>query len=145
MRSHRRALVVAMALFAVGNIVATFARSGIPYSFDGRVEAIEVNSEKVPGIDDVWLVVIDGGDSIHLDNRFAAQLEEGEQVRKRFFGRTLARSAGEDISLSPSRDFWGMFPALLLFGTAVWYLDRRRKGAPEGAPKNCEERSRSVT
>jgi hypothetical protein len=115
------------------NLAVTFARSGIPYDLSGRVESVVINSEKDPGIDDVWLVRIAGRDPVHLDNSVAAQLDEGEELIKHPFGRTIGRPEDEDIALAPSREFWGMIPALLVLASCVVVLERKRKRAPEGA------------
>lgn len=129
MLSPKRALVILLVMFSLGNLVFTFARSGIPYDLTGRVESVVINSEKDPGIDDVWLVRIEGREPVHLDNRIAAQLKEGEQLIKPRFGRTIARPQGEDIGLSPSREVWGMIPVLLVLALSVYVLDRKRKTA----------------
>jgi hypothetical protein len=134
LHSPKRALAVLLSAFCLGNLFVTFARSGIPYDLSGRVASIVINSEKDPGIDDVWLVRVDGRDPVHLDTRVAAQLEEGEEVVKRPFGLTIGRADAVDVRLSPSRDFWGMIPALLVLSLSVFLLERRRKGAPGGAP-----------
>lgn len=133
MPSPRHVLAVLLASFCLANLSFTVARSGIPYDLSGRVESVVINSEKDPGIDDVWLVRIDGRDPVHLDTRVAAQLHEGEELVKRPFGRTIGRPDGEDISLSPSREFWGMIPVAFVMALSVFFLERRRRRAPEGA------------
>ena len=120
-------MVGLFAVFAIANLAVTFARSGIPYDLTGRVESVVVNSEKDPGIDDVWLVRIEGKDAVHLDTSVAAHLDEGEQIVKHRFGRTLGRSEGEDLLLWPSEDFWSMFPTLVALAFAGIALERHRR------------------
>ena len=135
--SARAALIALFAAFAIANLAVTFARSGILYDLTGRVESVVVNSEKDPGIDDVWLVDIEGRGAVHLDTTVAAQLEEGDELVKHRFGREIGRLEGEDILLWPSEDFWSMIPTLVALGAAGLVLERqrrsRRKRAPEGA------------
>jgi hypothetical protein len=114
-----------LALLAVGNLWATFHRSGIPVGLAGRVERIEVRREKHPGLDDVHLVTV-AGQVIHLDAEVAALLQVGDEVRKSGWSASLTTPSGT-FRLTPSRDFWRMLRAMpLLFGGALLLLRGRQ-------------------
>jgi hypothetical protein len=53
-------LLVAVVLFAALAAWSLAVRSTIPMALDGAVTGIEIRQEKHPGVDDVWLVAIDG-------------------------------------------------------------------------------------
>ena len=74
-------LVAAGVLFAALAGWTMVARSTIPTALDGTVTKIEVRPEKHPGVDDVWMVSIDG-EARHLDRAVAELLTEGTRVRK---------------------------------------------------------------
>lgn len=118
-----------------GNFSSVFARSGIPYGFEGRITSIERRLEKHPGVDDVWLVAIDGK-AVHLDSLVAESLRAGDVVSKERLSARL-RTPREQVRLQPSRDFWGMVFLTVFLGAAFLLLilpngsrDDRGGGSP---------------
>ena len=110
------AVVVALAAIALGAVTeSTVFRL-----------AIEVGTEKHPGIDDVWMVTIDGGRELHLDYEVARTLDEGVELDKPAWSRTIELAAGPDVELTPSRDFWGMLPTVGVLLGCLWLVSRRR-------------------
>ena len=127
MRSPRRYLLAFGVILALGNLGATFHRSGILISLTGQVEAIEVVHQKHPGSDDVYFVAI-AGRKIHLDADVASLMSEGDTVRKGAWSTSLETPRGI-ASIGVSRDFTRMAVAMPLIVALVSILllrDRRR-------------------
>ena len=92
--------------FAALNIAAMLGRSLIPRSLDAAVERIEVRPEKRPGVDDVWLVHLDGR-AVHVDAEIAEGLRAGDRLSKVAWSPTL-RIDESTARLALSRDARGM-------------------------------------
>lgn len=116
------ALVVAMCL---ANLWVLLLRSGIPYSLEGTVTDIQVRTEKLAGIDDVWIVTV-GDRQLHLDYDLARALRKDHEIRKGAWSTSVEIESRPDIHLQPSRDFWGMVPTSIVVVGAMWLLGRRR-------------------
>jgi len=107
MRSGR-SFWAALALVVVGVAFAALAgwsmvaRSTIPTALDGTVTRIEVRPEKHPGVDDVWMVTVDG-EARHLDRAVAELLTEGVRVRKDAWDTELT-VGGETRTVALSQD-----------------------------------------
>ena len=131
-----------MVALVLGNLWFTLARSSIPVGFAGRVDSIEVLTEKKPGIDDVYVVRIgvEGlvlGPAVpypaqfHADEAVASDLVEGEIYTKERWDSCITAlstpTVPECTPVTPSKDFWGMvaaMPVVLLTGIVI--LIRRR-------------------
>ena len=115
MRSRRAAaglLLAGVVAFAALNVVETVRRSWIPSAVDGTVESIQVRTEKNPGVDDVWLVTVDG-DTDHVDAEVGRRLAEGDMVSKAA-GATTLQVNGRAVPLQLSRDARGMLVVMPL-------------------------------
>ena len=95
-------LLVAVVLFAALAAWSLAVRSTIPMALDGTVTSVETRHEKHPGVDDVWLVSIDG-DQRHLDTEIAVGLSVGDHLEKERWGTHLEVN-GEARSLHLSSD-----------------------------------------
>lgn len=82
-------LVLTGVLFAALAAWSLVERSTIPTALQGTVTNVELRHEKHPGVDDVWLVSVDGAALRHVDSDVAALLEEGDRVQKAAWDRTL--------------------------------------------------------
>ena len=123
-RAVRVLVFVGALVLASGNLWETFRRSTVPLELNGRVEMIEVRREKHPGVDDVHLVAIEGR-TIHVDEAFAMHLDLGMRVVKRGWS-TQVTVNGRDVTIHPSRDFYGMaivMPLLLVILLVVLRLN----------------------
>ena len=115
--------MVIMIALAAGALLATFVRSAIPIALTGRVTKIEVVHEKVPGIDDVHLVTVDG-ETTHVDPFVTNLIEEGDRVEKGAWSQAIT-VGGEEFELQTSPDFRRMLVALpLIVGTGLLLLFR---------------------
>ena len=116
MRSRERVaqvvMLVLVAGFAVTAIVATVNRSLIPRALDATVTAVEVRSEKHVGVDDVWLIHLDGR-PVHVDAATAEQLPQGATVRKQAWERHAVVD-GRRLRLALSDDARGMLAVMPL-------------------------------
>ena len=104
------------------------ARSTIPLPLDGTVTRIELRHEKHPGVDDVWMVSVDG-EQRHLDTAVAHLLEVGDLVTKDRWDTRLSVN-GEERSLHLSGDSRAMLwlaPVVALIALAL--AVPRRRGA----------------
>jgi hypothetical protein len=122
-------LLVAVVLFAALAAWSLAIRSTIPMAFDGTVTSIETRHEKHPGVDDVWLVSIDG-DQRHLDTEIAVGLSVGDHVTKERWDTRLEVN-GKERSLHLSDDSRAMlfFAPILALAAAVLAIPQRRSGA----------------
>ena len=113
-----------------------FARSGILLRFDGTVTAIEVRREHQQGVDDVWLVSIDG-QPVHLDPQLAGSLRVGDRIVKRRWD-AIVLIDGESRELSPTTDARRMLlvaPVAVALTAAVALPGRRRVDASADGPE----------
>jgi hypothetical protein len=122
-------LLVAVVLFAALAAWSLAVRSTIPIPLDGTVTSIETRHEKHPGVDDVWLVAIDG-DQRQLDSEIAEGLSVGDHVAKERWDTRLDLN-GEARSLHLSDDSRAMlfFAPILALTAAALALPRRWSGA----------------
>ena len=101
------ALVAAtVVVFAGVGAWSAWARSSIPMAIDAEVTSLEVRTEKHPGVDDVWLVGLDG-ETHHLDAAVARRLPVGARVSKDRFARAMTVD-GDRVELAPSDDAGAM-------------------------------------
>jgi hypothetical protein len=119
-------LVVMAVLFAGLAAWSLAARSAIPLTLDGTVTQVEVREEKHPGVDDVWMVYIDG-DPRHLDSELAADLEVGDRIRKdRWETSLVVNDTTRDLALSDNaRTMFGVAPLSVLMAALLALLGRR--------------------
>lgn len=119
-RRAAAALVLAAVCFALLGIAAAVSRSLIPHRVDATIDRIEVRHEKHPGVDDVWLVHLDGR-AVHVDAATARRLQVGVPLHKERWDTRL--TAGDRaIPLSLSHDAQGMLwvmPLTVLAAIAV--------------------------
>jgi hypothetical protein len=122
-------LLVAVVLFAALAAWSLAVRSTIPMALEGTVTSIETRQEKHPGVDDVWLVSIDG-EQRHLDTELAEALGVGDHLAKERWDTHLEVN-GEERPLRLTNDARAMlFLAPILALTAAGLaVPRRRSGA----------------
>jgi hypothetical protein len=128
LRSPKLVLGLGTLALCVFNLYVLIYRSLIPVSVDGVVTGTEVRIEKLPGTDDVHIVVIDGR-QIHVDSSIEGALSKGERVSKAAFSTSLETSDGP-LPLRPSTAFWRMLivmPAMLAL--TLWVLSLGHKGS----------------
>ncbi len=104
------------ALLALGNVWFAAARSTIPMGISDQLEDVEVRNEKHPGKDDVYLLKMKSGSLIHVDQRVAVELKNGDRLEKKAWGRSLAVGSRR-VQLNWSADYQGMIlamPSILL-------------------------------
>ena len=131
---HRVALALIAAVvvaFAAAGTWALVARSTIPVAIDAEVTSVEVRGEKHPGVDDVWLVGLDGR-THHFDAAVARAVAVGDRVVKERFSRTLLVD-GEPVPLRLSDDARAMLwvapgTAVVTVAVAALLGKRRRDG-----------------
>jgi hypothetical protein len=131
-RLARLVLVVVAFGFAATAIGATVSRSLIPRALDATVDAVEVRVEKHPGIDDVWLVYLDG-DAVHVDAATARQLDAGMAVHKTAWATTLTAD-GASIPLALSAEARAMLWVMPLTVLAAVVATRLRRSSPAKHP-----------
>lgn len=126
-------LVIMAVLFAALGAWSLAARSAIPLALDGTITQVEVREEKHPGVDDVWIVSIDG-EPRHLDSELAAELEVGDRIRKdRWETHLDVNDATRDLVFSDdARAMFGVAPLSLLLAALLalpgrWFTSRRRR------------------
>ncbi len=129
MRLPKAVLATLLVVFAAGNVWATLQRSTIPLALDGTVTAIDLRFEKERGVDDVYLVTLDGERTIHVDTAIGRQLAWGDRVSKQRWDRTLSTPRGP-VPLTPSRDTRRMLVVMALVVLAGWLLLLRPSGNP---------------
>ncbi len=123
MRSCRLTLLGIILLGAATNIAVTLRRTMIPLEINGVVSTLEIRHEKHPGIDDIYLVTIDGR-RYHVDSDLGTQLLPATEVEKSRWSRTMKTSEGP-IRLSLSRDAASMLVAMPLLVSVGLLLMRR--------------------
>jgi len=127
-------LLVSMAVVFVALAAWSLsARSAIPLELSGTVTQVEVREEKHPGVDDVWVVYVDG-DPRHLDAELAADLEVGDRISKdRWDTGLVVNGTTRGLSLSDdARAMFGVGPLAVLLVTLLalpgrWFALRRRR------------------
>ena len=113
MRSPKFLLAVIVLSLCAGNLWFTLVRSTIPLNLDGRVESIDILTEKHPGLDDVYIARV-GDKSIHIDEAVARNLREGDSIRKDAWSERIKNTTDpkRSIELSTSEDFRGMLAVM---------------------------------
>ena len=104
------------------NVWVTLARSTIPAHLQATVIGVEVLPEKHPGVDDVWMVTVDG-ERFQADRAVAQHLAPGQRVQKAAWSRTLEVD-GHSVLLSLSADARAMWIAMPLLVLLIWALLR---------------------
>lgn len=131
MRLPSIVFALAAVVFGLINVGITFARSTIPYALHGRIEAIDLKFEKHPGVDDVYLVTINGR-SYHVDRAVGVRLDQSDRIDKQAWSASL-RTPRETVRLRPSADarrMTAVMPVAVLAALALTLagarIDRRR-------------------
>lgn len=128
--SRRVAVVLLLSsafLFSALGAWSLVERSTIPLALNGTVTEIEVRPEKHPGVDDVWIVWIEG-EPYHLDVAVASKLGVGDRVAKGRWERYLTVN-GTDRRVSLSDDAGAMLflsPAMVLLCAALAFPRSKR-------------------
>ena len=128
-------LLVAVVLFAALAAWSLAVRSTIPMALDGTVTSIETRHEKHPGVDDVWLVAIDG-DQRHLDTEIAVGLSVGDHLEKERWD-THRRGEQRGAVAAPeqrSRAMLFLAPILALTAAVLAAAPRRSGAGTTGSP-----------
>lgn len=102
--------------FTLSNVWYAFARSTIPLALSGEVTQKIRLLEKHRGVDDVYMVVLDGHRSVQVDQPIFAAVSIGSSLSKAAWSRRL-RVDQDELRLHASSDLVGMLivmPALLL-------------------------------
>ena len=131
MRSPRLALVVIAAALCLGNLIFSLLRSTIPIGLDGTVDNVEFLTSKNPGIDDIYVLSVDGN-HIHVDKDVARLLRRGARISKDPWSTELTIGEGDSggvIQLRPSSDFTGMLVTTPVVILVLLILLRQTKGA----------------
>lgn len=103
-------------VLAVSNLWFTAVRSTIPLSIDDRIVSKQKRLEKLPGVDDVYLLTLTQGRTIQVDERVYDFVTESSNVRKVAWAAQL-HSGEQNLELEWSRDFRRMMvimPAVLV-------------------------------
>lgn len=117
-------------LFCAGNVWFTAVRSTIPRSMNGTVIKKSIGREKHAGLDDVYWLLLDSGEKLHVDPQVFNAVNQGEHVRKEAWSRELHHGS-TTLTLEWSSDLrgmlWGMSAAagVILLLTAA--IKRKRK------------------
>lgn len=136
--SRRVAVVLLLAaafLFSALGAWSVVKRSTIPMALNGTVTEIEVRPEKHPGVDDVWIVWIEG-EGHHLDVAVASKLSVGDRVAKGRWERHLMVD-GTDRRVSLSDDARAMLflsPAMVLLCAALAFPRSKKGEDSDGVP-----------
>jgi hypothetical protein len=137
-------LSMAIGLAAV-NLWNAAVRSTIPLALHGKITEIELRREKHPGKDDVFVLRVDSGITIHIDAQLAQELEVGQRLDKIAWQTDLevVRDGDEStskLSLKWSRDYYGMCVAmpLVLIVYAVTSVVVIRSCKLDDEPKDCQ-------
>ncbi len=124
-------LLILGTILAAGNLWISAARSTIPLSLNDIVERVEIRHEKHPGKDDVYLVHLRSGRTMHMDQAVATALFLKGTIQKQSWERHV-RVKNRIVNLDWSADARGMFLAmpaimLILLATSIWVCWQRRE------------------
>ena len=115
-------------VLAVSNLWFTAVRSTIPLSIDDRIVSKQKRLEKLPGVDDVYLLTLTQGRTIQVDERVYDFVTESSNVRKVAWAAQL-HSGEQNLELEWSRDFRRMMvimPAVLVTLVGLYAATMRR-------------------
>lgn len=102
----------------------------MPLALAGYVTDKTQLAEKHSGVDDVYMLVLDGRRRLQVDPPIFAAVETGSRLEKAAWSRTL-RVDDRELEIHFSADFWGM----LVVMPAVWltciFLARGASGSSE--------------
>ncbi len=137
-------LLTALAILAVGgasalgNLWFSAKRSLIPLALDTTVEDRWRAYEKHPGVDDVRVLILPGGDGVEVDEAPYRMCVKGARIGKTAWERTLWVDK-KPIPLSWSADARGMAVVMPLAGALLLLvlgagLRSRRAGAAGRSP-----------
>lgn len=146
MRSPRVLLVTATVLLCLGNLIFSFLRSTIPIALDGTVDNVEFLTSKNRGIDDIYVLSVDGR-HLHVDKDVAQQLDSNARVFKEAWSSDLTVGQGSSartIELEPSADFEGMLVAMPVTALVITVLLLRKKRDVAGPQKRSANRETPV-
>ena len=125
----RVALVALAACLCAANVWFVSARSLIPSQLHDVVTGREIRREKHPGVDDVFLLHLQSGRCLVVDERVFQQVNQGDAIRKDAWSR-LVEHNGPIAALTWSSDagrmLWTMPLVLLVFLVAAFTQKQRR-------------------
>ncbi len=133
MRSPRHALALIALALCCTNLVVTLWRSTIPIEVEGTLEKIEFLTEDNPGIDEIYVLHIDGSE-FHVDKAVATRLTANVHVSKDAWSTEMVvgrYAAARTIDVRPSADFIGMalvMPVVALVVVILLFVRSREPG-----------------
>jgi hypothetical protein len=101
--------------FAGGNLWFTSARSLIPLELNHVVERKELRREKIPGVDDVYMLHLSGGRVLQVDPAVYRLIQDGDAIQKES-GSDRLQAGSRTITLDWSEDRRGMITVMPLAG-----------------------------
>ncbi len=115
-------------IFSGANVWFTAARSTIPLSIQGVISQKQLLIEKHPGVDDVYVITLDGNRKLHVDAILYDALLEKQSIAKKAWENSILVD-GNVVPLTWSSDaramIWAM-PCTLLICLAVAVSVMRR-------------------
>ena len=138
MRSPRLFVVAATVVLCTANLSFTLLRSTIPLNLDGRVHGIVFITEKHPGIDDIYVLTVEGAE-IQVDPAVALEIDVGDHIDKAAWSTEMVISDEEpqrSVRVQTSRDFNRMvlvMPLVALTVATVAYVRRRSVSGPRAS------------
>ncbi len=109
------------AVLALGNLWFTAARSTIPLELDARIASKDKYVEKVVGVDDVYMLTMQGGSKLQVDRHVFETATEGDQLRKRPWSSIIDIN-GREVRLDWSTDFRRMMVVMPVAIVACVFL-----------------------
>ena len=140
MRSPRTFVVAATLALCLGNLAFSFLRSTIPIALDGTVENVEFLTSKNRGIDDIYVLHVDGR-HLHVDKEVAQQLDSNARVFKESWSSELTVGEGSSartVELQPSPDFIGMLVAMPVTALVIAALLRSNRDADSARKRSTK-------
>ncbi len=119
-------LVIMAAGFAFANVWFSAARSTIPIAIDGIASFKEMRLEKHPGVDDVYLLTIDGERVLQVDRAVHEAIRLGADLKKQPWQTSMdvnGRGVDLDWSTDARRMPWAMalaFVVCVTTGVVSW-------------------------
>ena len=100
-------LLILAILFAGANVWYSAARSTVPLELNDVLTAKDRLLEKIPGVDDVYLLNFESGQHIHVDRHVFDAVDIHQRLSKHRLDHRL-QIDDHEIVLSMSSDFYGM-------------------------------------